>query len=127
MPVHVTRADLVARSAGSGLPYLDAIAKRHGATRVYAALVTVPPGGRTVPHYHLRVETVIFQTKGVVRTRYGPHLEHSVVTGPGDFLFIPPGEIHQAINEGDEPAEAVVFRDDEVEEVVEVSASQGKA
>lgn len=41
-------------------------------------------------------------------------------TGPGDFLYIAPGEVHQGVNESGEPAEAVVFRDSEVEEVVEV-------
>lgn len=120
---HVARAeDLAARTAESGLPYLDAVTPRHGATRVYAAIVRVPPGGRSIPHYHVATETILYQTRGRVKTYFGPALEEVVETGPGDFLFIKPGEVHQAVNDSDEWAEAIVFRDSEHEAVVEVAA-----
>lgn len=121
MALHVARsADLLARKATSGLPYLDAVTTKHGAQRVWAALVVVPPGTHTPPHYHPDTETVIYQTKGRVKTYYGPNLENCVETGPGDFLYIGPGEIHLGVNESGEPAEAVMFRDNEVEKMVVV-------
>ena len=59
--------------------------------------------------------------EGRVETRYGPGLTESVVSEPGDFLFIPPGVPHQPFNlSATEPARAVVARNDanEAERVV---------
>jgi uncharacterized RmlC-like cupin family protein len=76
-------------------------------------LVVVPPGAVAEPHYHDGFETAIFQLSGRVETRYGERLEETVVTGAGDFLFIPPGLPHQARNLSDvEPATAIVARND---------------
>ncbi len=47
----------------------------------------------------------------------GPALEHEVVSEPGDFLFVPPGVPHEAVNlSATEPARAVVARNDPAEE-----------
>jgi uncharacterized RmlC-like cupin family protein len=55
--------------------------------------------------------------EGRVRTRWGPRLEHEVVSEPGDFLFVPPGVPHEAINMSDaEPARAIVARNDAAEQ-----------
>jgi uncharacterized RmlC-like cupin family protein len=84
-----------------------------GATGLCLNLVVVPPGARAEPHYHDGYETAIYQLSGRVETRYGPRLEESVVTEAGDFLFIPAGVPHQAVNLSDtEPASAIVARND---------------
>jgi uncharacterized RmlC-like cupin family protein len=45
------------------------------------------------------------------------HLEHEVGREPGDFLFVPPGVPHEAINLSDtEPARAIVARNDAAEQ-----------
>jgi len=80
-------------------------------------LVVIPPGGRSEPHLHVGYETGIYVLEGEVLTRWGPALEHEVVSRAGEFLFIPPGVPHEAINlSAAEPARAVVARNDPAEQ-----------
>lgn len=80
-------------------------------------LVVIPPGGRAQPHIHVGYETGIYVLEGTVCTRWGPQLEHEVVSRAGEFLFIPPGVPHEAINlSATEPARAVVARNDPAEQ-----------
>lgn len=84
-----------------------------GATGLAMHLVVVPPGAAAEPHFHDGYETAIYQLEGLVETRYGPGLEQSVVTSAGDFLFVPPGVPHQAVNLSEtEPAVAIIARND---------------
>jgi uncharacterized RmlC-like cupin family protein len=93
------------------LPTFVGISDRVGATKLSLALVIVPPGGAALPHVHEGFETAIYQLEGRVVTRYGGRLEHSVETGPGDFLFIPPGLPHQPVNASEtERAVGVIAR-----------------
>lgn len=79
-------------------------------------LVVIPPGARAEPHIHVGYETGIYVLEGVVCTRWGPRLEHEVVSKAGEFLFIPPGVPHEAINlSATTPARAVVARNDPAE------------
>jgi len=100
------------------LPYFVGIsAQTVGASGLSMHLVVIPPGGRSEPHSHLAYETGIYVLEGRVRTRWGAALEHEVVSRAGDFLFIPPGMPHEAINLSDsEPARAVVARNDPAEQ-----------
>ena len=80
-------------------------------------LVVIPPGARADPHAHRGYETAIYVLEGRVETRYGPGLAASVVSEAGDFLFIPPGVPHEAINlSATEPARAIVARNDPAEQ-----------
>jgi uncharacterized RmlC-like cupin family protein len=80
-------------------------------------LVVIPPGGRAEPHVHVGYETGIYVLEGTVRTRWGARLEHEVVSRPGEFLFVPPGVPHEAMNlSATEPARAVVARNDPAEQ-----------
>jgi uncharacterized RmlC-like cupin family protein len=84
-----------------------------GATRLAMHLVVVPPGAAAEPHYHDGYETAIYQLEGRVETRFGETLERSVVTEAGDFLFVPPGVPHQAVNLSEtERAVALIARND---------------
>jgi len=84
-----------------------------GATGLAMHLVVVPPGAAAEPHFHDGYETAIYQLEGLVETRYGEGLAESVVTEPGDFLFVPPGVPHQAVNlSATEPAVALIARND---------------
>jgi uncharacterized RmlC-like cupin family protein len=84
-----------------------------GSTGLAMHLVVVPPGASAAPHYHDGYETAIYQLEGLVETRYGPGLEQSIVTEAGDFLFVPPGVPHQAVNLSQtEPAVAIIARND---------------
>jgi uncharacterized RmlC-like cupin family protein len=87
-----------------------------GATGLAMHLVVVPPGAAAEPHRHDGYETAIYQVSGRAETRFGEGLAESVVTEPGDFLFVPPGVPHQAINLSDtEPVVAIVARNDAAE------------
>jgi uncharacterized RmlC-like cupin family protein len=80
-------------------------------------LVVIPPGARSEPHVHVGYETGIYVLEGTVLTRWGPALEHEVVSQAGDFLYVPPGVPHEAINlSATEPARAVVARNHPAEQ-----------
>ena len=100
------------------LPYFVGIsAQTVGASGLSMHLVVIPPGARSEPHSHLDYETGIYVLEGTVQTRWGHALEHEVVSRAGDFLFIPPGMPHEAINlSATEPARAVVARNDAAEQ-----------
>jgi uncharacterized RmlC-like cupin family protein len=100
------------------LPYFLGISGRTvNATGLSMHLVVIPPGARAEPHIHVGYETGIYVLEGTVCTRWGPNLEHEVVSRPGEFLFVPPGVPHEAINLSEtEPARAVVARNDPAEQ-----------
>ena len=84
-----------------------------GSTGLSMSYIVVPPGAVADAHYHDGYETAIYQLSGRVETRYGPGLAETVLTEPGDFVFIPAGVPHQPRNLSDtEPATAVVARND---------------
>lgn len=88
-----------------------------GAQGLSMHLVVIPPGGRSQPHRHVGYETGIYVLEGTVLTRWGEALEQEVVSQAGDFLFVPPGVPHQAINLSDTlPARAVVARNHPAEQ-----------
>ncbi len=100
------------------LPYFIGISGHTvHATGLSMHVVVIPPGGRSEPHIHVGYETGIYVLEGTVCTRWGTALEHEVVSQPGDFLFVPPGVPHEAINlSATEPARAVVARNDPAEQ-----------
>jgi uncharacterized RmlC-like cupin family protein len=82
-----------------------------GATSIWSGYVTTPAGLTSSVHHHGDCETAIYVVKGRARFRFGEKLEHAVEVGPGDFLFVPPFEIHQEENLSDtEPCELIVSR-----------------
>jgi uncharacterized RmlC-like cupin family protein len=100
------------------LPYFVGISGQTvGATGLSMHLVVIPPGGRAEPHIHLGYETGIYVLEGRVCTRWGRSLEHEVISQAGEFLFVPPGVPHEAINlSATEPARAVVARNHPAEQ-----------
>ena len=100
------------------LPYFVGVSGATvGATGLSMHIVVIPPGGRADPHAHRGYETAIYVLEGRVETRWGEGLAESVVSGPGEFLFIPPGVPHEAINcSATEPARAIVARNDPAEQ-----------
>lgn len=70
------------------------------ATQQSVAEATVPPGGKTIEHYHRTTEEVYLFLGGEGRMRLGD--EEAAVSG-GDTVVIPPGVRHRLWNEGAEP------------------------
>jgi uncharacterized RmlC-like cupin family protein len=105
--------------------FLGVSAETCGSAGLAMHLVVVPPGASAEPHLHDGYETAIYQLEGRVETRYGDRLERSVVTEAGDFLYVPPGVPHQAVNLSEtDPAVAIIARNDanEQERVAPYSA-----
>lgn len=100
------------------LPYFVGISEQSvGAKGLAMHIVVIPPGGRAQPHVHVGYETGIYVLEGRVCTRWGASLENEIVSEAGDFLFVPPGVPHEAINLSDsETARAVVARNDPAEQ-----------
>lgn len=100
------------------LPYFVGISGQTvGALGLSMHVVVIPPGGRAAPHVHIGYETGIYVLQGRVLTRWGAALENEIVSEAGDFLFVPPGIPHEAINLSDkEPARAIVARNDPAEQ-----------
>lgn len=100
------------------LPYFVGISGATvGASGLSMHLVVIPPGGRARPHVHVGYETGIYVLEGAVCTRWGASLENEVVSRAGEFLFVPPGVPHEAINlSATEPARAVVARNHPAEQ-----------
>jgi len=97
-----------------GLTYfLGVSAQTAGSRGLSMHIVTIPPGARSTPHSHSAYETAIYVLEGRVETRWGAGLRESVINEPGEFLFIPPGVPHEAINlSATEWVRAVVARND---------------
>lgn len=101
-----------------GLPYFVGLSGQTvGSQALSMHLVVIPPGGRAEPHRHVGYETGIYVLEGRVLTRWGPKLEHEVISEAGDFLFVPPDVPHEAVNlSSTQPARAVVARNDAAEQ-----------
>lgn len=98
-PLIVSSIRSAALAAGrQGQQFIAAVSgARCGSQTISAGLVVMPPGAMARPHRHDASESVIFIVEGFAATLGGPDLM-PVYAGPGDFLYIPPGIPHVAIN-----------------------------
>lgn len=78
----------------------------------------IPPHTRTTPHWHTSCETAIFIIHGRVKVLIGRGLRECHHAGPGDFIYVPKGVIHQTITL-DEPCQYVQVVDNAEEGTVE--------
>jgi uncharacterized RmlC-like cupin family protein len=107
----VTSGRFVVRGSA---PYTSAQGSRYapgvsaetvGATSLFLGLVTLPPHERTKAHVHAQHESAHYMLSGdEVELWIGPRLEQREVARPGDYLYIPAGVPHVAVNRGSTPA-----------------------
>jgi uncharacterized RmlC-like cupin family protein len=84
-----------------------------GALKLWLGSVVLPPGGRTKAHVHDSHESAFYVVSGdEVELWTGEQLEKSAVAHAGDYLYIPPGVPHVAVNRGATPAVFVGARTD---------------
>ena len=91
-------------------------------------LASLPPGGRSKAHQHDAHESAAYVIEGEMAIWFGARLEHKVVAGPGDFVYIPDGVPHLVLNPSDtEQAVAVLARTDPnaQEEITELPELEG--
>jgi len=79
------------------------------------------PGAKSGVHHHGANESGIYILRGRVRFRWGENLEHVVDTEPGDFVFVPPFEVHMEENlDSEGEAELLLARNSQEQIVVNV-------
>jgi uncharacterized RmlC-like cupin family protein len=97
-----------------GLAYTPGVsAETVGASTLWLGSVPVPPGGRTRAHIHEHHESAFYMVSGEeVELWTGEQLQHRDVAHAGDYLYIPPGVPHVAVNRGASAALFVGARSD---------------
>jgi uncharacterized RmlC-like cupin family protein len=85
-----------------------------GSQAIWLGSATLPPrGGRTKAHLHEDHESAIYFISGDEAELWtGEQLEHREVAHPGDYLYIPAGVPHVAVNYSESPAIFVAARTD---------------
>ncbi len=109
----VVRAD-PAYTAQQGTTYASGIsAESVGAQHLWLGLVTLPPGARTKAHLHQHHESAFYVLSGEIDLWHGAELQDHEVARAGDFLYIPAGVSHVAVNRSEtEPCVFVGGRTD---------------
>jgi uncharacterized RmlC-like cupin family protein len=87
-----------------------------GARALGLNLVMIPPGSRGMPHYHDGHEVALYLVSGETEVWYGADLAKRSTVRPGDFIYIPPGTPHLAVNRGDVTSIAVVAESDQADD-----------
>jgi uncharacterized RmlC-like cupin family protein len=88
-----------------------------GARVLGVRLILMPPGTRGMPHFHPEHETAVYVVSGETEVWHGEDLVERTTVRAGDFLYIPPGAPHLAVNRGDVISIAVAARNDPADEV----------
>lgn len=91
-----------------------------GAPALRLHLVMIPPGTRGLPHLHGH-ETAGYVVSGEAEVWHGTGLVRRSVVRAGDFIYIPPGTPHLAVNRGDVTSIAVVARPGQAGTAAQVS------
>ena len=97
---------VIVRSAGASRAGANAVSA--GARAPGVNLAMIPPGSRGMPHYHDGHEIALYLVSGETEVWYGVDLAKRSTVRPGDFIYIPPGTPHLAVNRGDVTSIAVV-------------------
>jgi uncharacterized RmlC-like cupin family protein len=88
-------------------------AQNAGSQRIWLGMITMPPGGRTKAHLHDGHETALYVLSGSCDLWYGEELREHDVARAGDYIYIPAGVSHVAVNRSEtEPLVVVGARTD---------------
>ncbi|TIP27051.1 MAG: cupin domain-containing protein [Mesorhizobium sp.] len=84
-----------------------------GSSMLWLGMISLPAGRRTSAHRHQGHETALLMTAGKeIEIWSGAALERCEKVLPGDYLFIPAGVPHVAVNRNTENAEFLGSRND---------------
>ena len=126
--LHVIRpTDRVAETA-SGAMVREAAVSRDlvGAERIWMGHAELPPGEVSAAHHHGEAESVIYIVSGHARFYSGDALGQVAEAEAGDFIWVPPNEVHVEMNASEtEPVRAVVARSTQEVLVFNVPAPAG--
>ena len=120
--VVIVPADRLETEVSSGtMTRLAGVSKNlTGAQGIHLALATIPSGCSSSPHWHDNCESAIYVLSGRGKMRVREELTKALDFGPGDFIYIPTGAIHQPVNSSSaEPIHMIVARNAPTEIVIE--------
>jgi uncharacterized RmlC-like cupin family protein len=84
-----------------------------GAQAIWLGMIRMPPGARTKAHFHEQHETAMYVVSGEADLWYGEDLSQHEIVRAGDYLYIPAGVSHVAVNRSQtEPMVVVGARTD---------------
>ena len=97
-----------------GLTYVPGVsAETVESEALWLGSVPVPPGARTKAHIHEHHESAFYMISGdEVELWTGDELQHRDVVRPGEYLYVPAGVPHVAVNRTSTPALFVGARTD---------------
>ena len=98
-----------------GLDYTPGVsAQSAGSQAICLGSVTLPPhGGRTKAHLHENHETALYLISGDEAELWsGEQLEHREIVRAGDYVYIPAGVPHVAVNRTETPMAFIAARTD---------------
>jgi uncharacterized RmlC-like cupin family protein len=102
----IVRSAGAAAKAEQGSIYSSGVsAETVGVAGLWLGVISLPAGARTTVHLHQAHESALYMMSGTeVELITGADLEHREVVRPGDYLFIPAGLPHVAVNRSDAAA-----------------------
>ncbi|HMC08311.1 MAG TPA: cupin domain-containing protein [Actinomycetota bacterium] len=97
-----------------------------GAGKLWFGYVELAPGAVSAVHHHGESESAIYVISGQARFWTGPDLSEPHDAEAGDFVWVPPHEVHVETNRSDtEPVRMVVARSTQEAIVVNLPAPEG--
>ncbi|MBF5001535.1 cupin domain-containing protein [Nocardia sp. BSTN01] len=97
----VAAADVTEKIGRQGQHLIPCITRETcGSKGISAGMVNMAPGKISQAHYHADSEIIVVCVRGRAATLIGPELV-PYLHGPGEFLYIPQGVVHVAVNLSD--------------------------
>jgi uncharacterized RmlC-like cupin family protein len=88
-----------------------------GSKGIWFGMITMPAGARTKAHLHEGHETAMYVLSGEADLWSGPNLRTHDIIRAGDYLYIPAGVSHVAVNRSQtEPLVVIAGRTDPAEQ-----------
>lgn len=97
---------ILAAAQTAGMIREEAVQTDH----LWAGIARTKPGNISGWHHHGEWETIAYVIAGACRLEFGPGGQEVVVGEPGDYIFIPKGEIHRESNPTEGEQELVIVR-----------------
>jgi uncharacterized RmlC-like cupin family protein len=92
--------------AEQGSDYQPGIsAETVGSKMIWLGMITLPAGRRTKAHVHEHHETALYMMSGdELEIWTGDQLQHCEKVHPGDYIYVPAGVLHVAVNRAATPS-----------------------
>jgi uncharacterized RmlC-like cupin family protein len=106
--VKLTKANerTLAAAQTAGMIREEAIQTDH----LWTGIARTKPGNISGWHHHGEWETVAYVLAGACRLEFGVEGREVVLGEPGDYIYIPKGEIHRESNPAEEEQRLVIVR-----------------